>query len=838
MTDIVRDMRYGLRLLARSPIFTTVAVLSLALGIGANAAIFHLIDALTLRSLAVARPHELVELRPDGPQAFGTYDGYNARATYPIWEEIRASQRALSSTFAWGTADFLVGRGADGRLARGLWVSGDFFAGLGILPHRGRLFGPADDRRGCGEDVAVVSHAFWQSQLAGRDAAIGSTLVLRDRPFTVIGVTPPAFTGLEVGERFDVALPLCAAALWDTRLDRRDQWWLSIMGRLGPDWTIARANDHLRSLSPGVLEATSPPGYDAGLVRAYRALRFGAVPSARGVSQLREEHGTSLLLLMGLTALVLLITCNNLATLVLARASAREREIAVRAAIGASRRRLLSQMLSESLLLTAAGASLAVPVAVICGRTLVAFLETSTNPIYLNLTPDWRLAAFVGSAAALAVMLFGLLPALRVSLVDPIATMRHASRGLTLDRRRVRLQRALVVGQIAISLVLVVAGLLFVQTFRKLSSIDPGFEQDRTLAVQFLDRTSDALPAERKIAFQEELTRAIRSLPGVAAAASSTHVPLSGSMWSHFFRVRGARSDSREATRFAYVGPGYFETLRIPLRSGRGFQDLDTAGSHRVMVVNESFVRGHLDGRHPIGAAIQTLAEPGFPETTYEIVGVVGDTKYAELREEDCWCDVPGGSMSPIAYVPIAQNPSPYAWATVMVRSELPVDAIKAPIARRVAQVSPSIATSVVELRARVRERLAGDRIIAWLAGAFGVLATALVIVGLYGIIAYLTVSRRSEIGIRLSLGATRAGIAGLVLKDNLWLLGIGLTIGLPLAVIVMRSAGALLFELSPGHVPTVLGAASVLAAAGLLAGAIPAWRAARIRPEDALRAD
>ncbi len=387
----------------------------------------------------------------------------------------------------------------------------------------------------------VVSHAFWQSRLGASESAVGSALILRDQPFTIVGVTPPSFTGLEVGERFDVALPLCAAALWDSRLDRRDRWWLTIMGRIAPNLTIAQANEQLRALSPGVLDATIPPGYDAGLVEGYRAIRFGVVSSARGVSRLREAHGTSLSMLLGLTALVLLITCSNLATLVVARASAREREIAVRVAIGAPRRRLVSQLLVESLLISAAGALLAMPVALICGRVLVAFLETPTNPINLNLTADWRLASFTAAAAALAAVLVGLLPALRLSLVDPIVAMRRASRGLTLDRRRGRLHRALVVAQVAISLVLIFAALLFVQTFRNLEAVDPGFEQDRTMAVSFLDRSAEELPAEQKVAFQEELTRALRELPGVAAAASSTHEPLSGSMWSHFFRVTGAQ---------------------------------------------------------------------------------------------------------------------------------------------------------------------------------------------------------------------------------------------------------------------------------------------------------
>ena len=836
--NVIRDTRHGLRLLRRSPIFTTVAVLSLALGIGANAAIFQLIDTLRLRSLAVANPQELAEVRADGPQAFGGYEGINSKATYPLWEQIQAHQSAFAAIFAWGDAQFLVGRGAETRKARGLWVSGDFFPALGIPPERGRLLGPSDDRRGCGAGSAVVSHGFWQSYFGGRESAIGGTLTILDRPFTVVGVTPASFTGLEVGETFDIALPVCSAPLWDSRIVDRDRWWLTVMGRLKPDWTIARAHEHLRTLSSGLLDATIPPGYDAGLIDGYRRLRFGVFPAGRGVSRLRNTYGTSLSLLLGLTALVLLITCGNLATLMLARASAREREIAVRAAIGASRARLVSQMLIESLLVAAGGAVLAVPVALLSGHALVAFLDTSTSPVNLNLTADWRLFGFVGTIATLAAVLFGLLPALRVSMVDPIAAMRHASRGATVDRHRARFQRGLVVAQVAVSLVLTFSALLFVQTFRNLAAVDTGFEPDHTIAVSFMDRASQDLSVEQKAAFQEQLTREIRSVPGVAAAASSTHVPLSGATWSHFFRVTGVSRNERKASRFAYVSPGYFDTLKIPIRSGRDFYDLDNARSRRVMLVNDSFVRSHLDGLNPIGATLRTMAESGFPETTYDIIGVVGDTKYADLREEDCWCDRDGGSMAPIAYVPMAQNPSPYAWAPVIVRASTSSAGIPSTIGQRVQRLNPAIAIEFVELKTRIRERLISERMIAWLAGAFGILAMALVAVGVYGIIAYLAVGRRNEIGIRLSLGSTRAQIVGLVLRDNLWLVGVGLAVGLPLAIAAMRGAGALLFGLTPTDVLTVAGATCLLASAGILAGALPAWRAAQIRPDAALRCD
>ena len=825
---VIRDAHYGLRLLRRAPLFTTVAILSLALGIGANAAIFQLIDTIRLRSLPVANPHELVEVRADGVHGFGVSADFNAEVTYPLWEQIRTHQTAFASMFAWGDATFIAGRGGEARRARGLWVSGDFFSVLGITPERGRLLSADDDRRGCGAGPAVVSHAFWQTYFGGRESVIGATLTLQDQASTVVGVTPARFTGLEIGQTFDVAVPVCSAALWGNRLDQRDLWWLTVMGRLERGWTIARANAQLRALSPGLLDATIPSGYGADLIDRYRSFRFGVIPAGRGVSRLREAHATSLSLLLGLTGLVLLITCGNLATLMLARAGAREREIAVRVAVGASRPRLVSQMLIESLLVAAGGAALAIPVALLSGRALVGFLDTATNPVMLNLTADWRLIAFVGAIAVLTSILFGLVPAVRASMVDPIAAMRQTSRGTTVDRRRARFQRGLVVGQIAVSLVLIDAALLYVQSFRHLTAVDTGFEQDGTLAISFLDLHSTTLPLERRIAFQQQLTSEIRSVPGVAAGASSTQILLSGGSWFHFFTVPSLAGNEQKASRFTYISPGYFDTLKIPILAGRDFQGVDNASSRRVALVNESFVRNQLSGLKPIGTTLRTIAEAGYPETTYEIIGVVGNTKYSDLREE----------MPPIAFVPIAQDPGLVPWAPVIVRSSMPVSSLRAAVTQRVARLNPAIAIQFTELKTQIRERLVAERMLAWLAGAFGILAIILVTVGLYGIIAYLTVSRRNEIGIRLSLGSTRAQIVMLVLRDSLWLLAMGLVIGLPLAAATMRGASALLYDLSPADPTTVSGATCVLVAAAGLAGCVPAWRAARMSPDVALRCE
>jgi predicted permease len=835
LEDLGRDVRYGLRVLRRSPAFAAVAILTLALGIGANAAIFHLIDALRLRSLPIANPDELVDIRADGIDGFGVNSGPNGRVTYPLWHEIRTHQRALSGTFAWGNAGLVIGRGADARRAEGLWVSGDFFRVLGLVPARGRLLAPSDDSPACDAGAAVVSYDYWQASLGGRESVVGSTVTIMNNAFTVVGVAPAGFSGLEVGRSFDVALPLCIVVRATPDSQRRDSWWLRVMGRLEPGETLAAADAHVRSLSPGILEATIPDGYSADLLERYKSLRFEAVPAGRGVSRLRQTHSMSLTLLLGLSGLVLLITCANLATLMLARAGAREREIAMRVAMGAPRRRLVSQMLVESLLVAAAGAAAAVPIAVASARALVTFLSTSDNPISLSVVGDWRLIAFVTAAAVLTTLFFGLVPSLRVSLVDPVAAMRQTSRGLTVDRHRARLRRGFVAGQIAVSLVLVVSAALFVRSFRNLSAVDLGFDPNGLIVASFFDMGGFA-PPERRPAFQQEVTSAIRSTPGVVAVAASMHVPLDGNTWSHFFRLPDVAGDETKVARFAYISPGYFETMRVKVLAGRGFDEHDRTESRRVLLVNDAFVRQHLGGAQAVGSRVRTVAESGYPETTYEIVGVVGSTKYGTLRDEDCFCDAGNDAMPPIAYVPIAQDPNPLPFVHVIARASGSVSTVAAGIRRRFDTIDPGVGVQVAELAPRMGTLLATERAMAWLAGAFGVLAIVLVVVGLYGVIAYLAVSRRPEVGIRLALGCTRAGIVALVLLDSLWLLAAGAAIGLPLAGFVMRGAGTLLFGIAPTDVPTLAIATVVLVAAGSIAGSIPAFRAALLPPMAAIR--
>jgi predicted permease len=643
------------------------------------------------------------------------------------------------------------------------------------------------------------------------------------RPLTVIGVAPPEFFGLEVGKGFDVALPVCTRA---GALDRLDFFWLIMMGRLKPGWTLTQASAHLNAISPGIFEATAPPGYSSSNNERYRNFRLTALHARQGVSRLRTSYGTSLWLLLGITGLVLLIACANLANLMLARANAREREIAVRVALGASRGRLIRQTLSESLLLAGSGAMLGASFAQLMSRVLISFLNTEGNILRLDLSSDWRVLTFTASVAALTCIVFGIAPALRASQIEPVTAMRSGGRGLT-NRERYSFQRFFVIGQIATSLALLVGALLFVRSFRNLITLDAGFRQNGIL---FIDTDFDRLrlSRERIVQFQTNLLEQIRSLPQVESAATSTCKPLAGPCWSLGVRTLGARGEQEGGSRFTYVSPGYFKTMEIPVLAGRDFNDFDTATSRQVALVNETFARRFLANRNPVGALVRSLAEPNFPETLYEVIGVVKDTKYANLREE----------IPPITYVPAAQYPSPGPWAGIVIRSSAPLSEVINQVRRKFSDLSPDITVQFKVFETQIRDGLIRERLMAWLAGFFGTLAAFLAMIGLYGVISYMVLSRRNEIGIRLALGASRADIVLLILQEMSALLLVGLGIGTVVSLAAAQAAAALLFGLAPHDATTLLASAGLLAAVAGLASFVPALRASRIDPMVALRHD
>ena len=824
-----QDLRHAIRLLGRSPAFTLVAIASLALGIGANTAIFQLIDAVRLRSLPVKDPSRLVTVQlADKTGIRGHQTNAYPTLTNAIWENFRDNQDVFSGVIAWDSNNFGLAPGGDARFAHGLFVSGDFFRVLGVQPFMGRVFTAADDRRGCGLPGAVVSYAFWQHELAGDPSAIGRKLTLNDHPTEILGVTPPGFFGLEIGSSYDVAVPICSqAVLWSegTWLNEGTVWWLNVVGRLKPGSTREQANAQLGVISPQIFQTTLPSNYPQDNVKDYLKFKLTAVPAGSGVSWLRNQYSDSLSLLLGTTALVLLIACANLANLMLARATAREQEFAVRVAIGAPRSRLVRQLMTESLLLALAGGSLGLFLAGTLSRFLVASLGTQGDPLFLDLRPDWRLFGFTFALATLTCVLFGLAPGLRASRVSPSEAFRTTSRTATSSRAQFGLRQLLVVSQVALSFVLVFGALLFSGSLRNLLAVDAGFLQKGVLVVDLDLSRRINVPYAGRAAFKRDLLNKLRSLPGVVSAGEVGILPLSGGSASNQVWLEGASPASGLESRFNWISDGYFKTMSVPLLAGRDFNERDTLSSAKVTIVNRSFTRKLGLGANPIGRTFRRQATPSDPEQSFEIVGLVEDTKYFSLREE----------FGPIAFLCSAQDPQPDPAAQIVIRSTAPLGDTVSDVRSLVAQLSPVISIDFEPFETTILDGLTQERLMAKLSGFFGFLATLIAALGLYGVMAYLVARRTNEIGIRMALGAQGRDVLSLVMRRAALLLVPGLLLGVVLSVAFAQAARAMLFGLKPSD-PVILLAAMVgLGLVALLASFLPASRAARVDPIVAL---
>ena len=827
LESAMQDLKYALRRLVKSPAFTLAAIATLALGIGANTAIFELLDAVLLQSLPVKDPQQLAEVRiVDMDKARGGFVGGYSVVTNPIWENLRDDHPGFSHIAAWRDTTFSRDSGGDARFANGLWVSGDFFRTLGVRPIQGRVFTAEDDRRGCGLPGAVISYGFWQQEYGG-GPALGRKLMLNDKPVEVIGVTPASFFGVAVGRSFDVAVPVCSEPVLETtnRLDSSTKWWLSVIGRLDPSWPVERVAAHLGAVSPAVFAATLRPDYPAESVKDYLVMKLTAAPSAAGASMLRETYSDPLRILLGISGLVLLITCANLASLMLARTSAREREMAVRLAIGAGRSRLIRQVLSESLLISLAGAAAGAVLARALSRGLVAFLSTENNPVSLGFRQDWRLFAFLLAVSLVTCVLFGLAPALRASRTAPSAAMKTGGHGMTASRGRLGFRGALVVSQVALSLVLLFGALLFTESLRNLLTDDPGF-QAKGVLIAGLDFTRLQIPVDRRGAYQQELLDRIRAIPGVDVAAETNIVPLAGEGWGNTVWIDGRNAPQREDSNFSGVSPQYFKTLGIAMLAGRDFNDNDTTQSPRAAVVNEAFARLLGLGANPVGMRFRREATPGSPEEVNEIVGLVKDTKYNRIRRP----------AAPIAYLDIAHDKDPDSSMRVLVRSKLPMEAVEAAIRRSMQEVSSGISFNFTGLQDQILQSVLAERLLATLSGFFGALAVVLAMIGLYGVMSYTVAERTSEIGIRMALGAQRAEVTAMILRKAATLLVAGLAVGAGVSLAAASAASALLFGLKPRDPVTLAIAAAVLAAVAMGASYLPARRAAALDPIASLK--
>jgi predicted permease len=823
----IRDLGYGVRVLGRAPGFTLIAVLSLALGIGANTAIFQLLDALRLRMLPVKAPHELVEIAAtDMSRARGSRSGDDT-LTFALWEQIRAHQRAYSGVFAWSDTELNLSPSGEVRMAPALWVSGEFFPVLGIAPALGRLFSLRDDYRGCGTSPgAVISYAFWHSEFGGDPGAIGRDLTLNGRRARVIGVVQPGFAGLTVGRRFDIALPLCSiSTLWFDALEAKTMWWLNVMGRLAPGWSAERAAAQMASISPGIFAASLPASYPAVSVKDYLAMKLTAKPAAAGLSHLRNQYSRLLWILLAIAGLVLLIACANLTNLMLARATARERETAVRLAIGASRAHLIAQFMTESMLLAAAGAAAGLLISGTLGRALLRLLTAGDDYIYLSLQIDWRVLAFTGTLCVLTCVLFGLAPALRATGDGPAPVLKSAGRGLTATRTHFDLRAFLIASQVALSLVLLAGALLFVQSLHNLLRVNTGFRQDGILIADFRFARPD--PSRVNVlTYQQALLERIQSVPGVVSVSDTNIVPLGDNSWSNRMWMAGADPAQSVETLLMRVSPGYFRTLDVTLLAGRDFDEHDTRRSPAVAIVNRVFAERVAHATNPVGNRFRVEATPSTPETEYEIVGLAANSRYKSLREE----------FEPIVYFPFSQDPTPMLQDQLLIRSSVSPSGLIPLLRRAIAEVDPEARFAFSEFRSQIESSLAAERLMATLSSAFGVLAGVLAAIGIYGVISYLVDRRRNEIGIRMALGAGRGRILLMVLRETGKMLLIGLSAGIVLSLLAATFARAMLFGLKPYDVRPLLIAAAMLSMVALLSAYVPARRAARLDPMTALR--
>jgi len=823
--ELRSDVRYSVRLFRKSPGFAVVAITTLALGIGANTAIFSLIDAVMLRLLPVQKPQELYTLMVDEEPRHWINDTF----TNTLWESLRDRQDVFSSMLAWnGPEEFDLAQGGAVQNVGGLFVSGGYFTTLGIAPAAGRLFSAADDQRGCAP-LAVLSYGFWQSHFGGAPSAIGSSVSLRGHPFQIIGVVPSRFHGIAVGKDFDIAIPLCASAPFDARnLDSRGRWWLAVIGRLKPGIAFDQLKARLEVLSKPVMTDGMPPDNPAEQ-RHFLATKLVAVPVSQGPSHLRENFGRPLTILMLMVALVLLIACANITSLMLAKNTMRAKEIAIRKALGATRPRIVRQLVTESVLLSLLGAGIGVFFARWGSAVIVRNLSTGRDPVFVDVSLNARVLAFTAAAAVLTGIVMGVLPAMRssgIALIEAMKANDAAGGGLP---SRFKLGRWIVAGQVALSLVLLIGGGLLVRTFVKLLQTDFGFDPHHVLVVSakrpWWAGDDAKIPAEQRTVVYNEIAERLRQLPGVTSVSRSFTEPMGDDNWGDGIQPDTASHTLPDQIWFNFVTPEYFATMRTPVFAGRNFSNDDTRASPPVAVISESLARRMFAGVNPIGRRLRRSDYHG-PQAWLTIVGVVKDSKYLNVQEE----------TQLIVFAPVAQAFEGVEADDFELRTAVAPETLISPALVTVEKVSPGLSLTFRTIAERVDDDLAQQRLMATLAGFFGGLALVLAMIGLYGVISYTVTQRKVEFGIRMALGAQPDSILRLVMRDVALVLAIGILAGLVVSLASVRILQQMLFGLAARDPITIVVSAALLTATALVAGYLPARRASRVNPLAALR--
>jgi predicted permease len=809
---LIQDVRYAVRILRKSPVFAVVAVLTLALGIGANTALFSVMDVMLLRALPVKNPQELVEfirLAPDGSMM--------TNLPYAVFKHLRENTKVLSGIFAFeaDTRVFRAGVGSEHSSVHE--VSGSFFSTLGVNALLGRTIDPNDDRPDTEHQVVVLSYPFWSRRFGRDPSVVSATVRVSGIPCTVIGVMPPDFFGVDRGQLPDMWAPLA--------LDRDpDEVW--VLGRLKPGVSIPQARAQLEPLFKQALESLGDgmkrwPAHDRDAFLAQKLLVNRATTGTSGLRWQYWEDSNTLKILIGMTGLVLLISCVNLANLLMARSAGRLHEIGIRLAIGAGPRRIFRQLLTENLVLALLGGVVGLLIAAGGHRLLVAFLAGNLQRVALNFRLDEHVLAFSLAMALLTGLLSGVLPALRAAREDLLPAVHGAPhlRGAT----RLPFARKLLTTQVALSLMLLIGAGLFVRSLRNLATTDLGLARENLVLMRVDPSLSKSIRDRRE--FWIQLTERLAALPGVRSVSVAGDAVFGNGWWNETIWTRqpdGAEHDA--AVPFNIVGPGFFETVQIPLLTGREFGWQDQGKSPPVAVVNRAFARKFFAGENPVGKRFGN-AGPG-SSSRIEIVGIIGDAKYGDLREQP----------QPMFYLPLFQNLAERPYQVHVRTAGDPAAAIAA-MRREIQAADQDISIDGVRtINEVIHALLQHDRMFAFLASAFGLLALLLTSIGIYGVVAYQVTRRTGEIGIRMALGAQRMDVLWMVMRETLLVLAAGTAIGLPAAVAAARVLRNLLFALGPSDPATIVWAAATLVGAGALAGFLPARRAASLSPMDALR--
>ncbi len=837
MVTLLQDLKYGLRMLAKNPGFTAVAVITLALGIGANTAIFSLLDAVMLRSLPVRDPAHLAVFEWSA-RANPSYGGYSAfegcyddgthpaasgcSFSFPMFKEIRSQAKLFSGVTAFaGPAQLDLSGNGPASMVDGEIVSGEFFQTLGVGAALGRTLEPADDMP-TAEPAVVLNYGHWQSRFGGSPSAVGKTIRLNGVLFTIVGVAAPRFNRFSPGKTYDLWLPISAAQRlkigFMPDLDSDSNWWLEVIARVHPGFSLAQAqaaatvffrDEVLHGLKPMLKPSDNPA--------------ITLVPAQKGLVGIRDMLSKPLYVLMAAVGILLLIACANVAGLLLARATTRQKEMAVRLALGAGRGRIGRQLLTESMLLSVAGGALGVGFAYWGAHSLILLVSSAgLEHVYFDLQPDSHVLAFTVAISMITGIVFGLAPAFQGTRVNLTPALKEGggslSEGGHAGGRRFGLGSGLVVAQVALSILVLAGAGLLVRTLQKLKSINPGFDT-RNLLLFGIDPTLSGYKDARIQELYRNLEDRLSSLPGVTSASFSSDTLLSGNLWTEDIQVEGRSDKSAIQANMLSVGPRFFETMRIALLEGRTFTPADISSAEPVAIVNRAFVRSWIHGRNPLG---MHFGGTGPKDVKWQIVGVVDDAKYNSLREQ----------IAPTAYIPLKKGGAHFELRTAMNPAAL------IPGVRRIVNdFDNNLPLFAVRTQTeQVDQLLFGERLIARLSSLFGLLALVLACVGLYGLLSYQVARRTREIGIRMALGAERRDISRFVVGKGITLTLIGAGIGLAGALALTPFLVSLLYGVKPTDPATFVGALLLLTAVAWAACYIPARRATKVDPMVALR--